>query len=416
VQTHHDAQINRASDGPVNMAAAAAGDQGPGHGVSGVAIAWSLFQVLVLLYCFLVGVEALSSGIKALGGGVMDTYLSAETNPFLGLVIGILATTLVQSSSVTTSLVVGLVASGQLGVAAAVPIVMGANIGTTVTNTLVSLAHAARSEEFRRAFAAATCHDFFNFLAVLVLLPLELVTRAFTGVGILERLSGLVSDFLVGSGGADYSSPLKAAFKAGVHGLKAVVEGVGMNGSAASIALAVLGAVVIFVTLALIVRVMRVLVLARVENYVNRFLGAGGPVAIIIGLLVTVSVQSSSITTSILVPLAGAGVVTLAQVYPITLGANIGTTITALLASMAVSGPSAGAAVQIAIVHLLFNLSGILIWYVPAFTRNVPLRGAEWLANLAARSRKWAIIYVVMTFYLLPGLLVFLGSWLGLTV
>ena len=158
----------------------------------------SLLQVLVLLYVFLVGVEALSHGIKGLGNGIMDGAIASAANPFFGLVVGILATTLVQSSSVTTSLVVGMVASGQLGVAAAVPIVMGANIGTTVTNTIASLAHAGRSDEFKRAFAAATCHDFFNYLAVLTLLPVELIARSLFGVGALEALSGALASMVVG--------------------------------------------------------------------------------------------------------------------------------------------------------------------------------------------------------------------------
>lgn len=368
-------------------------------------------RVLALLYVFLVGVEALSSGIKALGGGIMDGALGGDANPFVGLVIGILATTLVQSSSVTTSLVVGLVGSGQVSVAAAVPIIMGANIGTTVTNTIASMAHAARSEEFRRAFAAATCHDFFNFLAVAVLLPLELIGRSAFGVGPLEGLSGAVSGLLVGGGGATYHSPLKAAFKAGVGLLKQLVGATGLADVGAAIALAVLGAVLIFVTLALIVRVMRVLVLARVEVYINRFLGAGGPVAMLVGILVTVSVQSSSITTSLLVPLAGAGVVTLGQIYPITLGANVGTTVTALLASMAASGEGAGVAVQIALVHFFFNVAGIVILYVPRPMRDLPLRGARWLAGVAVRSRRWAVAYVLGMFYALPAALVALSRW-----
>ncbi len=377
------------------------------------AVIWSLVRVVALLYVFLVGVEALSSGIKALGGGVMDSALGTQSNPFVGLVIGILATTLVQSSSVTTSLVVGLVGSGQVSVAAAVPIIMGANIGTTVTNTIASMAHAARSEEFRRAFAAATCHDFFNFLAVALLLPMELIGRSVFGVGPLEAISGVVSGALVGGGGATYHSPLKSAFKAGVGALKQLTEAFGLEGNVAAIALSVLGAILIFVTLALIVRVMRVLVLARIEVYINRFLGAGGPVAMLVGVIVTVSVQSSSITTSLLVPLAGAGIVSLGQIYPITLGANVGTTVTALLASMAASGAGAQVAVQIALVHLFFNLFGILLLYVPPPMRDLPLKGARWLAGVAARSRRWAVAYVLGMFYALPAVLVLLGRWLG---
>ena len=136
----------------------------------------NLLVVALLLYIFLVGITCLSSGVKGLGKGVMDQYLGANMNPMLGLLVGILATTFVQSSSVTTALIVGVVAAGQVSVASAIPMIMGANIGTTVTSTIASLASATRSGEFRRAFAAATCHDFFNVLSVLTILPLELIT------------------------------------------------------------------------------------------------------------------------------------------------------------------------------------------------------------------------------------------------
>jgi sodium-dependent phosphate cotransporter len=123
-------------------------------------------------------------------------------------------------------------------------------------------------------------------------------------------------------------------------------------------------------------------------------------------------VQSSSITTSVLVPLAGAGIVTLRQVFPITLGANIGTTLTALIASMAAPAETAHLAVQIALVHLLFNLLGtVLIYPVRAF-REVPLRLAEWIAGVAVRSRKTALLYVAGLFYGLPAALIAVSRWL----
>ena len=367
-----------------------------------------LLATLVLLYLFLVGINCLGGGIKGLGSGVMDSYFSEGMNPVLGLLVGILATTLVQSSSVTTALIVGLVGSGQLGVAAAVPMIMGANIGTTVTNTLASLAHATQDEEFKRAFSAATCHDFFNFLSVIVLLPIELLTRRIWGTGVLENFGHRVAEMTVGAKGATYKSPLKKAFKAGK---KVVENGIDLfvtDDKTAYILLALTGCTIILVTLTLIVRTMRGVVAQRIERYVNRLLGSGGPVAIVVGILLTIMVQSSSITTSILVPLAGAGVLRLSQVYPITLGANIGTTVTALLASMAVSGETAFAARQIALVHLAFNLAGIGIWYVPAFLRAIPLAMAGWFAEFATRHKRWALFYVAGIFYGVPALVVLL--------
>ena len=132
--------------------------------------------VLVLLFVFLVGIKGMGDGFKLLGEDVLDSFFRATSNPFMGLIVGLLATTLVQSSSVSTAMIVGLVASPEnpLPIANAIPMVMGANIGTTVTNTIVSLAHMGRREEFQRAFSVATCHDFFNFIAVAVFLPLEI--------------------------------------------------------------------------------------------------------------------------------------------------------------------------------------------------------------------------------------------------
>jgi sodium-dependent phosphate cotransporter len=382
---------------------------------SNARVALNLLAVAVLLYIFLVGIQCLSGGIKGLGSGVMNEYLGEDMNPFLALLCGILATTLVQSSSVTTSLIVGLVASGQVAVAAAVPMIMGSNIGTTVTNTIAALAHANRSTEFRRAFAAATCHDFFNFLAVSLFLPLEILTRSLWGKGILEAMALKCAAFTTASGvgGYTYKSPLKAAFKAGTKIVQEAVESLGFNEEASYILLSVVGCVIIFATLAGIVRAMRGIVMSRMERYINKMLGSGGALAVVIGIVLTVMVQSSSITTSVLVPLAGAGLITVQQIYPITIGANIGTTVTAMLASLAVSGADAGPARQIAFVHLIFNLLGTLVFYVPSSTRRWPVRLAEGLAEFAVNRKKWAVAYVFFVFYCLPAIIFFLSRIFG---
>ena len=91
-----------------------------------------------------------------MGADTQERLFSAVSNPIAGLCVGILGTVLVQSSSASTSVIVGLVASGALGVEQAVPMVMGANIGTTVTNTLVSLGHVRQSAEFKKSVCG--CH------------------------------------------------------------------------------------------------------------------------------------------------------------------------------------------------------------------------------------------------------------------
>ena len=365
--------------------------------------------VVLLLYLFLVGVNGLGSGFKLLSHDLLDTFFKATENPFLGLMVGILATTMVQSSSVTTSLIVGLVAApdNPLPVANAIPMVMGANIGTTVTNTIASLAHMGWKEEFRRAFAVATCHDFFNYLAVVVLLPLELLT------GFLSHTAHALTGLLGGFGGAEYESPIKGAIKAGGVPIQAAIEAVTPTEGWTALIYILVSAALIFVTLVSIVSVMRSAMHSRVEALVSRAFENNVVIAMLVGVVATVMVQSSSITTSLLVPLAGAGILTLGQAFPITLGANVGTTVTALLAALAATEENAAAGLTIALVHLLFNLSGILLIYPIPRIRQLPLSAARALANVAVRSKTLAILYVVVLFYLVPAAFAFFGHVFG---
>ena len=350
--------------------------------------------VVALLYLFLTGVELLSGGFKTMGAGFVDGLFEGVSNPVGGLFVGLLATVLVQSSSVSTSVIVGLVASGVVGADEAVPMVMGANLGTTVTNTLASLGHVRRDMEFRRAFAAATVHDFFNILAVIIFLPLELAT------GYLSTSARWITEQVIGSSGAEFNSPLKAAVKMPAGWVKDLLSGLGAGGNWKGGLMILIGLASILVALAYITRNMRLLVADRVEAAINRTLGAGsGFVAILLGAIITISVQSSSITTSVLVPLAASGVLTLENIYPVTLGANVGTTVTALLAALATGNP---AAVTVAVVHTLFNVSGIALFYPIRALRRIPLRLATGLADVAAERRSAAIIYAVGMFVVVP--------------
>ena len=352
------------------------------------------FLVLALLYLFLTGVELLGGGFKSLGKDLVDGLFEGVSNPIGGLFVGLLATVLVQSSSVSTSVIVGLVAAGVVNTGDAVPMIMGANLGTTVTNTLASLGHVRHDIEFKRAFAAATVHDFFNILAVLVFLPIELIT------GYLSSSARWLTDVLIGSSGSDFKSPLKEAVKMPAKWVKELLSNLGANGDIKGGLMIVIGLAFIFISLAYITKNMRLLVADRVETAINHALGAGsGIVAILIGAVITVSVQSSSITTSVLVPLAASGVLTLGNIYPVTLGANIGTTVTALLASLATGSP---AAVTVAIVHTLFNISGILVFYPIKKLREIPIHMANRLSNVAAERRSLAIAYTLTAFVIVP--------------
>lgn len=342
--------------------------------------------LVTLLYAFLVSIGLLGKAFKLFSGGFVGDLIQSANNPVVGLFEGILVTTLVQSSSTTTSLVVALVASGTMPVSVAIPVIMGANIGTSVTNTLVSLGHLARGQEFRRAFAASTIHDFFNIAAVVILFPLQVTTD------ILGRLSTALSDAFGHIGGLTFASPLKL-----VTG--PVVSGIAHRFEHHPWLLLLLAIVIMFASLRYLVKVLKSLVLKRVEQFFDRTLFRNAALAMTFGLIVTTLVQSSSITTSLAVPLAGAGLLTLRQIFPYTLGANVGTTVTAILAALSVGDISA---ITVAFAHLLFNVLGIAcIWPVPAI-RNIPLRASERFAAVASANRWIPIVYIVVFFYALP--------------
>jgi len=351
--------------------------------------------VLALLYLFLVGVRLLETGVKIVGADTSEGLFTGVTNPLAALFVGILATVLVQSSSVTTATIVALVAGGSLPVETAVPMIMGANIGTTVTNTIVALAHARRSEEFRLAFTAATMHDFFNILVVAILLPLELATGFLleTSTFLAERLFGTV-------GGGNFNSPIKGAVSWGADLIVSVFERLDLTGVALGVSLGLVGITLIFLALMAVTRNMKVLIASRIEASMNAALQRSGVTAMGVGAVITVAVQSSSITTAILIPLVASGLLAVRSAYPITLGANVGTTITALLAAFA-AGTVDG--LTIAFVHVLFNLTGILLFYPWGRTRYIPVNLAARMSNVAMRRRSFAVVYLAL-FIVVPAI------------
>lgn len=345
--------------------------------------------LLLLLYIFFVSIALMGDSFAFFGRGFAEQLLTTTANPFIGLFVGILATSLVQSSSTTTSMTVGLVAAGALTVDGAIPIAIGANIGTSVTNSLVSLGHISRPIEFRRAFAAATVHDFFNLLAVLLLFPLEMTTH------FIARTAAFLGSRLAAVGGLDLANPVNLIVDPATDLIAALAGESGAIMLAISIAF-------LFIALRYIVANLKVLVIGRVEVFFSTVLFRNSFRAMAFGLVLTIMVQSSSITTSLAVPLAGAGLLTLLQIFPFTLGANLGTTITAMLAAL-VTGVEA--AVTVAFAHVVFNVAGIaVIWPL----RKIPLGLATMLADWSIRSRAIPLVYVVTVFFLVPLALIYL--------
>ncbi len=366
---------------------------------------FSWAQIIFFVYLILLAVGMIGSGFKWAAGGRegAEQLFAFATNPFMGLIMGTMATALVQSSSTVTSVIVGLVAGG-LPVATAIPMVMGANIGTTITNTLVSLAHIRSKDEFRRAFSAATVHDFFNLLSVVIFLPLEMA------FGFLEKSALFLSRLVMGGesysmGGLNFIKPItKPLIGTAKDTLSHLPEPLG------GIVLVVAGILLIFAAITFLGKLLRKVMVGRAKRILHGAIGRGPVSGIASGTAVTVLVQSSSTTTSLVVPLAGTGIFGIRDIYPFTLGANIGTCITSLLAATAISGPNAIFALQIALVHLLYNCLGVVVIFGTKFLRELPVMGAETLARVAAERKSIAVAYVLGVFFVIPGILMGITS------
>lgn len=435
----------------------------------------NIIELLALLYGFIVGLTLLSDSFRVAAGKAASQLFSFCDNPITGLVIGILSTVLFQSSSTTTSIVVSLVAAKAISVGYAVPIVMGANIGTSITNTIVAIGQIKSGNEFRRAFSGATIHDFFNLLSVLCLLPIEwIVMAANNECGFLCWMTGEITHAISGLNGGSFSSPLDAIIKpftelivkVNKKAYNAFSYGCGpeakaqcflptpiINGSDSIGCLSddgklcmtpdnwhakyddmslitkcwlkdswkfsdtVSGVILIIISLAILcgclvfmVKVLHKLILGKAEKYLKKALNMNGILALIIGAVVTAVVQSSSVITSALTPLVGVGVLKLEKMLPLTLGANIGTTTTSLIAALASSSTDS---IQIALCHLFFNIFGILIWYPIPFMRNIPIKLAKWLGKTVQKYRWFGFVYIIGVFICLP--LILLGLSLLLT-
>ena len=359
--------------------------------------------IFAILYLFLVSIGMIGTGFKGLGRGFAEQLMSGNAAPIIGLFIGILATSLIQSSSTTTSIVVGMVAAGTFGedpivaVATAIPYIMGANIGTSITNTIVSLGHIVNKNEFRRAFEASIVHDFFNVFSVLILFPLQLY------FGVISKTANWMTSLFLGTGTFTFKSPVKMMTKPAVDAIKDFFQMQDIINHNWLLIFAAL--ILLFISLRFLTILIRSLVMERLEAFFDSHIFKTWLRAMVFGVFITILVQSSSITTSLVVPLAGAGILQLRQIFPYTLGANIGTTITALLASL-VAGTHAPLAVAFG--HLAFNIYGILLIWPIEKIRNIPIKMSEKFAAIAVRNRMVPMVYILVVFFLIPLTLIFI--------
>ncbi len=358
--------------------------------------------VLALVYLFLTSIGMMGVAFGGFGKEFARNLIQITSNPFIGLFIGILATSIIQSSSTTTSITVGMVSSGALTVSNAIPIIMGANIGTTVTCFIVALAHFGRREEFRRAISGAAVHDFFCILCVCILLPLEIWT------GFLHKAAVWMAGVFAGFGGLTFISPLHVITAPVAASMENFLIGLSfLPHKIVYFIMLILALLILFFSLFFIVKIMRSLVVGKVESVLNNVFGRGVLVAIFFGFISTALVQSSSITTSLMIPFVAVGILRLETVFPMFLGAKLGSTTTTILASFATGNI---AAITVAFAHFLFSLIGVFIIYPIRIVRDLSIRLAYGLGGLAYKKRRYAIIFVLSTFFFIPGILILISK------
>lgn len=375
---------------------------------------------LAALYFFMVAVKLIGDGFTlALGCDTKGAFDFAD-NPVAGLMIGTIATALLHSSGTVTSIVVALVGSGGMTIRQGVYVIMGANIGTCITCIMVAFGQVGTRERFQRAMAAATVHDMYNLWSVFVLFPLEVLFHP------LEELSKAMSNAKTDSGA--FNSPVDAIVNPLAKELLVVdkdsiydvatgdlvcepgqsfvtggaFEGSSMSDGSIGAITVVIGFCILVCSLLTLVKMLAKVFMGPTKRLISKLLDYNGYINILVGTLITFCVHSSTVVTSTLTPLAGLGVITLEQVYPLVIGANLGTTGTALLAAL-VTGKSDS--VAIALVHFWFNVFGILLFYPIPITRK-PILG--WARSLAFASAAWpmtAVLFLVFLFLVAPGIL-----------
>ncbi|WP_421872784.1 Na/Pi symporter [Marinoscillum sp.] len=350
--------------------------------------------ILVSILGFFGAISFLGISFQSIGSDFSQNFEIAFSNPAIGLFIGLLGTAILQSSSTTTSMAVAAVAAGSIPMENAIPIVMGANIGTTLTSTIVSMSYVTKTAEFKKAVSAGTCHDIFNVLTCIVLFPLEL------NYGLLSNLSHSMASWFEIANTSETVHEKFFIYQFLDNIGKTLVSWMG------GYLLLILSILMLFGTVKAISNISYKQLIGTTRSrfeaiaFQNTFRAFGW------GFLTTAIIQSSSITTSLIVPLVATGKVTIRRAFQFVVGANIGTTITAILAALFKSE----AAMSLAFAHFLFNLTGTLLFIGVPFVRQLPIYLSNRLGSVALKYKISAFAYILLLFFVLPFTLIYVSK------
>ncbi len=347
------------------------------------------FALTLLLFAF--SLELMVKALALVGSRATDMMLTYELGPFVGLFVGLLCTAILQSSSTVTAALVAVVASGSISLANAVPIILGANIGTTLTSTLVSFGFISNRKTFQRAISSASMHDFFNIFTVLIVLPLEYFFQIYThtATALAQYIPIINLDNLFSAKWLSLD-PL-------VFWLVNIIN----NGTV----VVVISMVLLFASIKLLAKIIyRYLDYELKSTFESLFQTEWK--ALSTGTLLTMLVQSSSLTTSLIVPLSATRKVQLSKAFPFIIGCNLGTTITALVVGIFMS-PTA---LAIGIVHFLFNLTGVVMLMPFRKIRHSIVSLCIWLGIMTVKYRVIGLLYLIGMFFITPFLLIYFSQ------
>lgn len=357
----------------------------------------SALYISIAVYFFLLSINLISTSFSLMGSEIAESIIMATANPFVGLFIGLIATAILQSSSTVTAMTIAAVAGSSISFESAIPIIMGANVGTTITSTIVSLGFMPKKVEFRKAISAGTAHDIFNILVVIILFPLEIKFQ------FLSKLSTFIGSLTEVSSGEQGSSPLALGFNSYLF---EPVANLMANLISNPYVLLLISFSLLFGMIKLLSNLIYKELIGRSRSKFEDFVFKSKFKSFGWGTLITAMIQSSSVTTSLIVPLVATRKISLRQAFYFIMGANIGTTITALIAATFRSE----AAIYLAIAHLMFNLIGVLIFLPFPILSRIPIRIAKKLGAATLNNRIVGFAYIIMVFFLLPFLLIYLSS------
>ena len=362
-------------------------------------VLYNALMIVLVMFFFLLSLKLMESSFKLFGKDVANEIINSTSNPFVSLFIGLLATAIIQSSSTTTTMIVTMVATSALSIENAVPMIMGANIGTSVTSSIVSLGHIGKKKEYKKAVSAATVHDFFNIMVVLILFPLEYFFN------LLTKLATSIAIFF--TAGEPTSEEMFSLLGVTVKPVSEFIISMVNKNPWFGLLIAI---ILLFFSLRYLTLFLKKLLIGKAEKKMDKLIFSKPAKALGWGAILTMAVQSSSVTTSLIVPLVASNKVSLRKAFPFLIGANIGTTITSLIAAMATDSSVFRFALTIALVHVLFNVLGAVFIFPIKFLREIPVKLSRKLGQATMKNRLVGMAYIVITFFLIPFLLIMVSN------